>query len=188
MDLETANAFLMTDVFNNAGTQSFYTASSRARTNGSPAAPVLCDVYSRQRKGQEGNIEMKRTGMPILYFRARTSWTFQDATDTQANLNDVYNLADNYKLLLLGTADSAKRDHFLADGGGGGAIGTGATEADIADDDLMDFERMVLNTKISVTGVKKPYREGSYILISAGKDGIYGTGDDITNFSSSVKE
>ena len=27
-----------------------------------------------------------------------------------------------------------------------------------------------------------PYRPDSYILISAGADGLYGTGDDITNF------
>ena len=27
-----------------------------------------------------------------------------------------------------------------------------------------------------------PYRADSYILISAGPDGLYGTGDDITNF------
>ena len=30
--------------------------------------------------------------------------------------------------------------------------------------------------------IKRPYRAQSYILISAGKDGLYGTSDDITNF------
>ena len=33
-----------------------------------------------------------------------------------------------------------------------------------------------------VTSAPTSYRPDSFILISAGKDGIYGTADDITNF------
>ena len=38
----------------------------------------------------------------------------------------------------------------------------------------------LLNPKI--TTKEWPHRPDSYILISAGPDGLYGTGDDITNF------
>jgi hypothetical protein len=33
-----------------------------------------------------------------------------------------------------------------------------------------------------ITATKWPYRPDSYILISAGADGLYGTQDDVTNF------
>jgi len=39
---------------------------------------------------------------------------------------------------------------------------------------------MILNPQ--VTAINRPYRAGSYILISAGKDGLYGSPDDIFNF------
>jgi hypothetical protein len=35
---------------------------------------------------------------------------------------------------------------------------------------------------ISISGISRPYNPKSFILISAGFDGIYGTKDDITNF------
>ena len=31
--------------------------------------------------------------------------------------------------------------------------------------------------------IERPYRAHSYILISAGVDGLYGTGDDVFNFT-----
>ena len=37
-------------------------------------------------------------------------------------------------------------------------------------------------TDPKVTAVDWPYRPDSYILISAGVDGLYGTNDDICNF------
>ena len=47
-----------------------------------------------------------------------------------------------------------------------------------------NFEQIILNQQVlSASNVKRPYRAGTFILISAGKDGIYGTSDDITNFS-----
>jgi len=39
-----------------------------------------------------------------------------------------------------------------------------------------------MDPKASASGIVWPYRPDSYILISAGADGYYGTADDITNF------
>jgi hypothetical protein len=85
--------------------------------------------------------------------------------DDQAGIDDdIYYYPDNEALLRLGTPDDINVRHPLAD--------------DM--DDFMDFEAMILNPQVST--IRRPYRAGSYILISAGKDGLYGTGDDITNF------
>jgi hypothetical protein len=45
---------------------------------------------------------------------------------------------------------------------------------------MTNLEKMILNQQ--ATAGKMPYRADSYILISAGRDGLYGTADDIVNF------
>ena len=102
--------------------------------------------------------------MPILYYKARTGFTRQQWDDALGIDDDVYNYQDNQRLLLLGSATSEVIDHPLAD----------------TVDDYMDFENMILNPEVSI--INKPYRAESYILVSAGKDGLYGTSDDICNF------
>jgi len=149
LDLENANAFRMQDVY---GTN---TGSFNAQN------VVLCDVYAKSRTSG------KKTGMPVLYFRANIGNAFQDFADSLTYTNDIYNLDDNYELLSLGTAESVAKTHKLMD--------TTTTN------EYENFELMILNK--NVQSVKRPYCAGSFILISAGKDGIYGTADDITNFS-----
>ena len=48
------------------------------------------------------------------------------------------------------------------------------------------FENMIVNPEIR--DQKKPYRADMFILISAGKDGLYGTADDIANFEWRYRE
>jgi prepilin-type N-terminal cleavage/methylation domain-containing protein len=45
-------------------------------------------------------------------------------------------------------------------------------------------ESIYANTERNNEGRLRPYKPDSFVLISAGNDGIYGTGDDITNFGS----
>jgi len=109
--------------------------------------------------------------MPILYYRARTEWYDQSWNSAAQNMpggieDDIYYYPDNEELLLLGMPDDNTVRHPLADG----------------TTDWQDFEEMILNPQIPRSTLRRPYRAGSYILISAGKDGLYGTGDDITNF------
>ena len=171
IDLENANAFRMEDVYDSTD----LTAIGFVLDNGSDliGSPVLCDVYAKKRP----SVTRAKTGMPILYFRARTQFTQQDyqnpamsPTQPGAEEDDVYYYYDNENLLALGSAESTPVDHPLSDGV----------------DDLRDFEDMLVNKQILMASgtamMKRPYRASSYILISAGKDGLYGTADDITNF------
>ena len=100
--------------------------------------------------------------MPILFFRARRQYVAQDYTDGIEN--DVYYYPDNQTLLELGSAENQLIQHPLSDGV----------------NDWQDFENMILNSNITV--IKRPYRADTFILISAGHDGLYGTSDDIFNF------
>jgi len=117
---------------------------------------VLCDVFEKERSSG------KKTGMPILYFRARSNFLEQDVSDGIEN--DIYYYPDNLALLKLGSAEDQLIQHPLSDGV----------------DDWLDFENMILNPIITV--IKRPYNSDSFILISAGHDGLYGTSDDIFNF------
>jgi len=156
IDLENANAYRMEDVYRlleGESTEDFKKDSL-----------VLCDVYTDKRAHSA-----KKTGAPILYYKARVQYTYQDYdedTDPEGFgiENDIYYYTDNQNLLELGMPSDQTIDHLVSDG----------------INDWLDFENMILNTQ--VTSVNRPYCADSYILISAGKDGMYGTADDIFNF------
>ena len=163
VELENANAFPMSDIYNAVGGFNIDSL-------------VLCDVYvSRRTSG-------KKTGMPILYYCARTNYSQQNSQDGDQIYDDIYYYPDNFNLIDLGTAQATALAHPLADNGPGAVVPQpSAGSGDVASaDDWLDFENIILNRQ--VTAINRPYRAGSYILISAGKDGLYGTADDLQNF------
>lgn len=163
INLENANGFQMQDVYGAGNVGAFLNTSV-----------VLCDVYAKKR------ISAKKAGMPILYYRARQGFKFQDSTNANTIYDDVYNYEDNLSLLDLNSADDNTVLHPLDDGV----------------NDYLDFEDIIVNQQVfdatddgtGTTGIKKPYRDDSYFLLSAGKDGLYGTADDILNFDKETTE
>ena len=125
-----------------------------------PTSFVLCDVYTREVR--TGN----KVGMPILYYKADTSNKLHDPnTDTSPvdNNGQIYNYWDNQVLLGLGKPSDE--------------MGQVSTHS------LSDRARFYRNTRnYKITTIRRPFRADSYILISAGFDGEYGTADDICNF------
>ena len=110
-----------------------------------------------------------KTGMPILYFKARINYTLQNYSVDGIYTDDIYNYDDNRALVQLGTAESSPVIHELEN--------TTTTDA------YVNFEKMILNQQVlAASAIRRPYKAESYILVSAGKDGIYGTSDDIFNF------
>jgi type II secretory pathway pseudopilin PulG len=130
---------------------------------------VLCDVFTR-------DLYQVKSGMPILYYKANTTnmlhlydiggkeWKPPNPSDDAGN---IYNYWDNQELLELGKPWVQ------------GGAGTPAKKHR-----LSDYKRFYKNTKSDriTTPPDRPYRSDSYILISAGYDGEYGTADDICNF------
>ena len=170
VELENANAFRMMDVYDTSIVDGTFRRFALA----------LCDVFVSRR------VSGKKTGMPILYYRARTNYSQQDSQDPDEIYDDIYHYPDNFQLINLGTAEATPLAHPLADNGPGAVVPTPAAGSGsvTSGDDWLDFENIILNRQ--VTAINRPYRAGSYILISAGKDGRYGTADDLQNFKKEI--
>ena len=123
---------------------------------------VLCDVFGVKRitLADEKNV---KAGTPILYYRANTSSKKMEGFPFG---DRIYNCRDNLPLIELGVLPDAKPGdrHRLRDDAG---------------QYFYDEEYKIIDPKVKI---KWPYRPDSYILISAGVDGEYGTSDDICNF------
>ncbi len=120
---------------------------------------VICDVFKRVKHRR---IDWKdwKVGMPILYYKADTSKTAHDMDDPN-NPENIYNYKDNHALLALGVPGKPGVKHPMYE-------------------DPKIFYEITQNEKILTDS--KPHRGDTYILLSAGPDGLYGTPDDIANF------
>ncbi|MHC4207460.1 MAG: type II secretion system protein [Planctomycetota bacterium] len=131
-----------------------------------PLAPdtfVLCDVFGSKKISMTDGTLVK-AGSPILYFKADT---------TAKTIRGIYRIVDNEAIVVMKQQVDG-RIHPLVDP-------TNAYQFFYGNDDPLDnivgrIEDQKIKARIW------PYRPSSYILISAGADGIYGTEDDITNF------
>lgn len=148
VDLQKANAVRLEDIY------SVSTAPME------PTSYVLCDNFKKRRTGTVNN---KKTGMPILYYRANTRFKIQDSSSTTVPPTTIYNYRDNMAILDLG----------LADGSGPHDLNTD-----------IEFDEAIINKQIETADV--PYNAQSFILMSAGRDGIYGTADDVFNFDKEI--
>ena len=115
---------------------------------------VLCDTYLKQRHSG------KKTGMPVLYYKANTANTEHDVNNPD-NPKNIYNYKDNHTLVGLGVSWKSKKQHPLF---------------------INPKIFYVMTRNWQDNTISKSYRSDSYILISAGFDGLYGTKDDICNF------
>ncbi len=125
---------------------------------------VLCDVFGRVTHRGTG----RKIGMPILYYKANTA-NIKHNRENPDDPDNIYNYRDNQDLLMLGKPfdppSAGGLPHRLAIENGQAGV------------------RFYMNTwNEQVTTASRPYRSDTYILISAGNDGEYGTADDICNF------
>jgi len=165
---DNANAYALADI---------YSASdlSNSPWSGQLAEQlyVLCDVYKRVEN--LGSVGEAKIGMPILYYKANTSGSFHDpntyAPTLTSNNGNIYNSFDNDALLQMGkhweAQASAEKVHKMGV--------------------MNEFYDAITNKQVRITSAtqgmqRRPYKADTYILISAGFDGEYGTRDDITNF------
>jgi type II secretory pathway pseudopilin PulG len=162
LPLENANAFQLRDLYKEVGP--FAAGESF----------VLCDVFRRVTHLQSG----QKVGMPILYYKANTANTQHDIGNPD-NPQNIYDYRDNNLLVMLGKPFDPPPNgepHRLATepGQSGG----------------YRFYMNTTNDKVlaTTTAAIRPYRADTYILISAGNDGEYGTPDDICNFDWRYRE
>jgi type II secretory pathway pseudopilin PulG len=128
---------------------------------------VLCDVFGKGRDVAMSDGTHKRAGRPILYYRANPANKFLNTPSPTYDPNDNANLLlaieKDEQLHTLGTPVPPRP--YWNPLYGVGALATAITDP-----------------RVSTTTTRVAYKPDSYILISAGADGLYGTSDDIYNF------
>jgi type II secretory pathway pseudopilin PulG len=111
----------------------------------------------------------QKVGMPVLYYKADSSKLNHDSTSdwtTWTSNANIYNFDDNYALTGLGCPWES---------------GAAPITLHPMYTDPRVFLKAITNTQ--VTSTPRPHKEDGYILLSAGWDGLYGTRDDVFNFS-----
>ncbi|MFA6175205.1 MAG: type II secretion system protein [Phycisphaerae bacterium] len=183
---ENIEAYEMGQLYTDATakTGAVYDGSIATGGSGVPA-PVLTDGY--RTKSIVINNKRAMAGSPILYYKANASLTgtsifpstqitpkATSVTELQAE-GYIYNSNDNEALINLGLmkdqANVTTNPHHFDDA---------YTDPSTGNKGRWFFYDTITNPKI--TSQPRPYNASSYLLISAGYDGIYGTTDDITNF------
>ena len=177
LELAKTNVFTLRKLFNNTGTLA-------------PDTNVICDVFKvRKTSDNDSTGKPIMAGAPILYYKANTANKTIDPNYVSASnlftgrtynyLNDKP-LIDLGKLTVNGSSGLAHpfaypvgadypvfySDKYYYTPGttyGGSGIGYGIRDP-------------------RIPNPVRPYRPDSYILISAGPDGYYGTADDIHNY------
>jgi type II secretory pathway pseudopilin PulG len=173
VELDTANPFLL-----GGGVDALFPGAVGSLA---PRTYVLCDVFGRtERKVQLADGKMATAGTPILYYKANPASLLHDPVDWQRTSACIYDARDNAPIVSLGwlgdatKAQNLRRQHPLA--------------PDIVLPNFEYFYNYTLDKKVAVPRnagalVRRwPVRPDSYLLISAGMDGLYGTDDDICNF------
>jgi len=180
LQLENANAYQIRDIYSTGVITTATFPNSTAAAGFDPNTYVLCDSYNRV----TNKTTSKKIGSPILYYKADSTKLGHpllgySPIDYFTDIPKyIYNVADNQALINMGLPWSAYV-HPLASGGtmdDGVRIDTGIATAPWP----KRFYDITRDAKVS-TG-DRPVRADSYILMSAGFDGEYGTKDDIYNF------
>lgn len=109
----------------------------------------------------------KKSGLPVLYYKANTAMTSHFDSGSWSTDQYIYTISDNRGMLTLALPFSDGRVSPLADGA-----------------NVKAFYDAIANPNFGTGAGARPYRAESFILQSAGADGMYGTGDDVFNFDS----
>jgi prepilin-type N-terminal cleavage/methylation domain-containing protein len=163
LERATTNAFKLGDLYTSTG----------------PLAPdtyVICDSYG-VRKVTLASGETVKAGTPILYYRANTA---SKTIEPPANVNlRIYNARDNVPLTtqLSSIVDGTVHPLGLMIAGDYPVFYNASYVYPTPTGDKIGYG--IRDPKVPNPW---PYRPDSYLLISAGADGLYGTKDDICNF------
>jgi type II secretory pathway pseudopilin PulG len=177
IDIDTANVFRLGDSTPGASDGLFADTRTLGNDLLAPNTYVLCDVYNVNERKVLVNrdsvvrlgaaAKMVSPGTPILYYKANPASKYHRNTILLPRTEDnIYNSRDCWPLLNLGR---------VADG----ALATNQRRRHPLEDTDYFYE-YIRDPKVQAR--PWPYRPDSYLLISAGADGLYGTDDDIRNF------
>jgi prepilin-type N-terminal cleavage/methylation domain-containing protein len=179
LELGTTSAFTVGQLFPNI---------TQGQTHLNLNRYVLCDSFEAKSvtiTQSGGTPKTVKAGRPILYYKANvTSKVF--GPPSQADPSTwIYNYMDNINLIGLQVySEQLKNSSYISDPLYYNSYGGGLPGTYFYSPTYKLLDQKVYSATASAPGgpVPWPYRPDSYILISAGVDGVYGTDDDITNF------
>jgi prepilin-type N-terminal cleavage/methylation domain-containing protein len=189
---ENVGSFEVLDLYGSGNTGLVYAGGAPGRNSSGAAAKlfgnVMCDVfkvksitYSSYDFSTSTPVTLTaKVGTPILYYKANPNSKKLNADSDVTIEESIYNWHDNMHLVALGRLTDKTKPHWWMDTitpnpARNSVVGTPG--------DAAAFYSYIQNPKIGAT--RWPYNPDSFILISAGPDGIYGNSDDITNFGTS---
>jgi len=142
-------------------------------------SPVLTDIYHNTRAvaiDDNGVMDLHKAGAPILYYKANVFTRLFMDRDEPDYKKWIYNYDDNRAIIELGTVKNPIIKHNFDE--------QTEHQSRYRQGEPIDgvelFYETIKNPKVSYD---KPFNADTYILISAGYDGIFGTKDDITNLN-----
>jgi prepilin-type N-terminal cleavage/methylation domain-containing protein len=152
-----------------------------AITSLNSARYMICDTFTTQNKRING--KRYKIGTPVLYFRANASalntQLIPDSSGWAPHQNNIYNYFDNYGVIKTGRLPTnGEKDHKFFEATA--PFPDGSTFYHYISDP------MIPPSATPVGNCGRPVKPDSFILISAGADGIYGTKDDICNFEPNI--
>ena len=182
LDIENVKAYRLEDVYDVGGIGVF---TANNATNDYPNS-VISDVFFKPTivgtTACDSDLVGTKVGMPVLYYKADNSMINHVVDSGNANYwqTNIYKYTDNDDLVNLGfpwepiasRINTREHEHPLSSDYE--ALPTAITAG-------TTFYQATRNKK--VTSTPRPHNEGKYILISAGWDGLYGTSDDVFNFT-----
>ena len=163
VDLDTANAVRL----GISGNQDGLFDLGRAGVPLAPDAYVIGDVFGKGKDVTLLDGTRHKSGLPVLYYRANPSEKIRE---------NIYDSRDNDYLIV------AKEQIDLADKGTAPIAPAGGRLWNPLAGPVSTFYDYITDWRASTTTFQVPHKPDSYLLISAGNDGRYGTDDDITNF------
>ena len=177
IELKKMGAFVMHDLYGDTYSEPVYSSEDPCSPDDF-RAPVITDIFRQKKVKVLYKDQPEWAGTPILYYKANSaSRLFKKVPASGDDFKKwIYNYEDNRGIIELGTIKDPAVEHDFSEAytytyteDGQPRTGTG----------VHLFYKTITNPKVSYD---KPFNAATFILISAGRDGIYGTSDDITNF------
>ncbi|MDO8304039.1 MAG: hypothetical protein Q7T18_12450 [Sedimentisphaerales bacterium] len=184
LDLEGVGAFSINQLYPSSyATGNVYGVANTATPASDKPSPFITDVFADRTvtvtytsAGVTTSVNLK-AGTPVLYYRANaTNKDLRKTTPPATGYTDrTYNYYDNKAIMDMGKMMTQSTPPV-----------TTTTDpgfhplADITNNYLKFYEAITNHQIPNDEGVA--YRADTYILMSAGRDGLFGTADDIYNF------
>ncbi|MEN6307377.1 MAG: prepilin-type N-terminal cleavage/methylation domain-containing protein [Anaerohalosphaeraceae bacterium] len=183
VELKHSGVYTIMELWGGDGGTGIYTSpATTTALLGRFRSPVITDIFNKNTIVL--NSQSIKVGLPVLYFRANEAKPFR--VDDQRKLVSnpslqqaekwVYNYYDNQELVNMPVLSEPTQPDM--------DFVNPATPANTQDvHKAQRFYENITQTAQPDRDYYKSFNANTFILISAGNDGVYGTKDDVTNFN-----